>query len=111
MYRFCIPFPRRSAWSDWSACSGIEAIGEGSAEFEHFYFMLEAAIAGLGVSVSPWPLVAEDILSGRLIAPCGFIDSGLSYVVLRRQKQNRKALLFCEWLKKSADEYIVSSLS
>lgn len=102
---------RRSAWSDWSARSGIKASGEGSAEYEHFYFMLEAAIAGLGVSVAPWPLVAEDILAGRLIAPFGFIESGLSYVVLRRRKQNRKAALFCEWLKKAANEYIGSGLS
>jgi len=102
---------RRSAWSDWSTRSGIESIGEGSAEFEHFYFMLEAAIAGLGVSVSPWPLVAEDILSGRLIAPFGFIESGLSYVVLKRRKQNRKAALFCGWLKKAADEYSGSGVS
>jgi DNA-binding transcriptional LysR family regulator len=65
----------------------------------------------LGVSVSPWPLVAEDILSGRLIAPFGFIESGLSYVVLKRRKQNRKAALFCGWLKKAADEYSGSGVS
>ncbi|NDL62959.1 LysR substrate-binding domain-containing protein [Acerihabitans arboris] len=102
---------RRGAWSDWSARSGIDADGEGSAEFEHFYFMLEAAIAGLGVSVSPWPLVAEDVTSGRLIAPCGFIESGLNYVALRRRKQNRKATLFCDWLKTAAEEYRASDRS
>ncbi len=99
---------RRGAWSDWSALSGRAVEGTGSAEFEHFYFMLEAAIAGLGVSISPWPLVAEDIASGRLIAPFGFIESGLSYVALRRRKQNRKASLFCDWLKTTAEEYAVS---
>ncbi len=96
---------RRGAWSDWSALSGNRVEGTGSAEFEHFYFMLEAAIAGLGVSVSPWPLVADDIAAGRLIAPFGFIKSGLSYVALRRLKQNRKASLFCDWLKRAAQEY------
>ncbi|HEY0211446.1 LysR substrate-binding domain-containing protein [Acerihabitans sp.] len=102
---------RRSAWSDWSARSGIAAAGEGAAEFEHFYFMLEAAIAGLGVSISPWPLVAEDVASGRLIAPFGFIDSGLDYVALRRRKQNRKADIFCRWLETAAQEYVASMRS
>ena len=102
---------RRSAWADWRALSGKTAEGTGSAEFEHFYFMLEAAIAGLGVAVAPWPLVADDVTTGRLIAPFGFIESGLSYVALRRQKQNRKAALFCGWLKKAAEQYAASNLA
>jgi LysR family glycine cleavage system transcriptional activator len=96
---------RRSAWADWAQRAGVETGEQGSAEFEHFYFMLEAATAGLGVAIAPWPLVADDVASGRLIAPQGFIESGLSYVTLRRKKQNRKADIFCAWLKSAAEAY------
>lgn len=73
--------------------------------------MLEAAIAGLGVAIAPWPLVVDDVLTGRLIAPHGFIQSGLGYVALKRQKPNRKADIFCQWLKTVAQEYQSSRIS
>ncbi|KQN52318.1 LysR family transcriptional regulator [Serratia sp. Leaf50] len=102
---------RRSAWADWRRRANVNQWGSDAGEFEHFYFMLEAAIAGLGVAIAPWPLVAEDVKAGRLQAPCGFIESGLSYVALRRQKQNRKADIFCRWLQAVAAEYAASPLS
>jgi len=102
---------RRSAWADWSANSGIAPQGKGAAEFEHFYFMLEAAIAGLGMAVAPWPLVAEDVSAGRLLAPFGFIASGMDYVLLKRRKPNRKASLFGAWLQQAANEYQASPVS
>ena len=96
---------RRSAWTDWSKRAGIEA-GTGTVtEFEHFYFMLEAAVGGLGVCIAPWPLVADDIAAGRLVAPFGFIESGQDYVALRRRRRNRKAATFCSWLHDVAVEF------
>lgn len=74
-------------------------------EFEHFYFMLEAAVGGLGVCIAPWPLVADDIIAGRLIAPFGFIESGQEYIALRRRRRNKKATTFCRWLHDVADEF------
>jgi len=64
--------------------------------------MLEAASSGLGVCIAPWPLVADDIRSGRLVAPMGFIDSGQSYVALRRHRRHRKSSAFCAWLAEEA---------
>nr|WP_281438212.1 LysR family transcriptional regulator [Rhizobium sp. BG4] len=75
-------------------------------EYEHFYFMLEAAGAGLGVCVAPWPYVTGDIRDNRLAAPFGFIDSGHEYVALRRARRNRKSVIFCEWLRAEAEDFV-----
>ncbi|MET3927103.1 LysR substrate-binding domain-containing protein [Devosia sp. 2618] len=90
---------RRHAWADWSKRAGRSADGTHGNEYEHFYFMLEAASAGLGVCIAPWPLVADDVRSGILAAPLGFIPSGQTYIALqRRSRGHRKSALFCDWL-------------
>jgi DNA-binding transcriptional LysR family regulator len=93
---------RLSAWSDWSVQSGRPLDHEPGTEYEHLYFMLEAASAGLGICVAPWPFVADDIKAGRLVAPRGFVASGKTYVALRRARRHRKSSLFCEWLRGEA---------
>lgn len=109
-YSFGVPLlhtiSRRTAWSDWQQLSGKTIVGTGESEYEHFYFMLEAATAGLGVAIAPWPLVADDVMTGRLTALSGFIDSGLDYVVLRRRQHSRKVEVFCTWLQRAAAEYV-----
>lgn len=96
---------RPSAWPDWQARSGRSIAAGPRVDYEHFYFMLEAARAGLGVCAAPWPYVADDIKAHRLVAPFGFIDSGHSYVALRRSRRNRKASLFCDWLQAEAEHF------
>ncbi|GAA3072528.1 trpBA operon transcriptional activator TrpI [Rhizobium viscosum] len=100
---------RLRAWDDWLTRSGIAVEAGGRVEYEHFYFMLEAANAGLGVCVVPWPYVTDDIRFGRLSAPHGFLESGHEYVALRRARRNRKSSLFCEWLEKEARAFVLSN--
>lgn len=99
---------RLRAWDDWLARSSVVVETGGRVEYEHFYFMLEAANAGLGVCVVPWPYVTDDIRFSRLTAPHGFLESGHEYVALRRARRNRKSTLFCEWLEKEAREFATS---
>lgn len=99
---------RLRAWGDWLSRSGAPVEAGTRVEYEHFYFMLEAASAGLGVCVAPWPYVTDDIRFGRLTAPLGFLDSGHHYVALRRARRNRKSTLFCEWLQKEAQAFSAS---
>lgn len=96
---------RPQAWADWSSRSGVRLENETGHEYEHFYFMLEAATAGLGVCIAPWPLVADDIHAGRLVAPYGFIENGMDYVAIRRMRRHRKSALFCEWLQDEARQF------
>lgn len=97
---------RADAWPDWCGRTGMTVNAKSGAEYEHFYFMLEAATAGLGVCIAPWPLVADDIRAGRLVAPYGFIDSGKDYVALRRRRKHRKSSLFVDWLQSEARNFI-----
>jgi LysR family glycine cleavage system transcriptional activator len=99
---------RLRAWDDWLARSRIPVEGGARVDYEHFYFMLEAAGAGLGVCVAPWPYVTDDIRTGRLIAPLGFLESGHEYVALRRTRRHRKSSLFCQWLHREAVDFMAA---
>lgn len=96
---------RLRAWDDWLLRSGFIIGGGARVEYEHFYFMLEAAGGGLGVCIAPWPYVTSDIGLGRLVAPFGFVESSQDYVALRRSRRSRKSTLFCEWLRSEALEF------
>ena len=70
---------RLNAWTEWANVAG-SALPQGPAQiFEHFYFSLQAAVAGLGVAIGPWHLVRDDIDSGLLVAPLGFVEDGSRY--------------------------------
>jgi LysR family transcriptional regulator, glycine cleavage system transcriptional activator len=61
---------RRRAWMRWLDVAGISTLKPaGEQVFEHFYFAIQAALAGVGVVMGPLALAAEDIRSGRLVAP------------------------------------------
>jgi LysR family glycine cleavage system transcriptional activator len=96
---------RPDAWSDWLARSGTENVDASRGQrFEHFYFLLEAAVAGLGVAVAPHPLVREDLKLGRLVAPFGFVKSGQRYCLLHPAElvQAGKVRTFRRWIEKAA---------
>lgn len=76
---------RPGAWQEWAAATG-QSIPDASWQiFEHFYFSLQAAVAGLGVAIGPWHLVRDDLDSGVLAAPLGFIEDGSRYCLLSPQ--------------------------
>ncbi|MBK1625362.1 LysR substrate-binding domain-containing protein [Afifella marina] len=92
---------RPAAWADW--CREKDLVPPtGGRVFEHFYFLLEAATAGLGVAIAPEVLVRDDVAAGRLLAPFGFAPTGQAYVALRPRRPNRDAQLFIAWLEDAA---------
>lgn len=70
---------RPEAWPAWAARLGWAETRFDGPRYEHYYYTLEAASAGLGVCLAPWHLVAADVASGRLAAPLGFTRSGYHY--------------------------------
>lgn len=65
-----------SAWAEWEDHTGMSlAEPAETREYEHVFYTLEAATAGLGVGMSPWIYVAGDIEAGRLVAPLGFVET------------------------------------
>jgi LysR family glycine cleavage system transcriptional activator len=92
---------RLDAWPLWIERTGAKGLTSGKGpRFEHYYFLLEAAVGGLGVALAPYPLVAEDLRLGRLVAPFGFISSDRAYYFLSpRDRANlRKIRIFRSWL-------------
>jgi len=73
---------RPTAWQEWANAKGLPIPDREMQSFEHFYFSIQAAVAGLGVAIGPWHLVRDDIQSGVLAAPLGFIEDGSRYCLL-----------------------------
>lgn len=92
---------RPQAWPQWLQLSGLETselqLGQG---FEHLYYLLEAAVAGLGIAIAPQQLVADDLAAGRLLAPWGFVETRarLTYWSGVRQADGRSEKLL-HWLR------------
>ncbi|MDR2873028.1 MAG: LysR family transcriptional regulator [Xanthomonadaceae bacterium] len=92
---------RPQAWPNWAAKQGldIESLHYGTS-FEHLSYLLEAALAGLGVAIAPEPLVIEDLKNGRLVAPWGFVPTPGQWALcaLHRNTDPRVTAL-AQWLK------------
>lgn len=87
-------------WREWEATSGVAfAPARVDREFEHYFYMLEAAASGLGVAIGPWAFVQGDLASGRLKAPLGFVKGQASFVaLLPRAGATAHARVFRDWL-------------
>ena len=65
---------RPEAWSDWQAAAGQAKLHPPNhSAFDHFYLLIQAAACGLGIAVVPQMLVLDQLASGRLVAPFGFL--------------------------------------
>ena len=94
---------RPGAWRDWSLLAASPPAIGSERFFDHFYFTLQAAAAGLGMAIGPHPLVRDDLENGLLTAPFGFAETSVEYVVLCREEPPRDGRIrrFIDWL---ADE-------
>ncbi len=92
---------RPDAWRDWSRNAQPLQHNGRERVFDHFYFSLQAAVAGLGIAIGPSLMVQEDIDAGHLIAPFGFDYSGCDYVALSLRPLDGRGKLaeLVEWLK------------
>ncbi len=91
---------RPQAWPRWARGNGLEPaqlrLGQ---SFEHLYFLLEAALAGLGVAIAPQQLVADDLAAGRLLAPWGFVETEAKLALwVPTRRMDRRAEQLAEWL-------------
>ena len=73
---------RPAAWQEWATAAGLPTKDGSGQTFDHFYFSLQAAVAGLGVAMGSWYQVCDDVASGVLAAPLGFTADGSRYYLL-----------------------------
>jgi DNA-binding transcriptional LysR family regulator len=91
---------RPQAWPQWARHHGMDpaALRMGTG-FEHLYYLLEAALAGMGVAIAPQPLVAGDLAGGRLVAPWGFIETGAHWCLCTRSVDDPQLERLARWLR------------
>jgi Transcriptional regulator len=96
---------RPDAWWHWAQQQGMALVGHPEQRFDHFYFSLQAAVAGLGIAVGPWLQVRDDLAAGLLSAPFGFTPDGSGYYLLSPQAIVPGSALarLAEWLRLTAD--------
>lgn len=97
---------RPQAWPEWAQTQRLDpAQLQFGTEFEHLVYLLEAAVAALGVAIAPYPLVSADLASGRLLAPWGFTETRARWVLCgaRRNPDSRIGQL-ANWLGRELDD-------
>lgn len=97
---------RPQAWPDWAQHVGLNPdllrLGTG---FEHLYYLLEAASAGLGIAIAPEPLVRADIANGRLIAPYGFVETRARWLLCyRRDWADPRLPCLADWMRQALQD-------
>ncbi|WP_064603328.1 LysR family transcriptional regulator [Photobacterium sp. J15] len=99
---------RPQAWEDWSSNYGNTILSDNTHQtFAHFYFCFQAAVDGLGAAIGSYPLVADDLKRGNLIAPFGFILSGHSYILLSQERApDDLEQQFTVWLQQSLSQCV-----
>lgn len=86
-------------WPIWAAVAGIELPPAVERSFAHIHFAMDAALAGLGAAIVSWPMAADDVLGGRLVAPLGFRKTENAFAILTAPgAESRPLARFRDWL-------------
>ena len=98
---------RPDSWEHWFRSVGAHREDQQwGPSLEHFFMIIQAAIAGLGVALLPSFLIEDDIRSGKLVSP--FKDRiagpGGYYFITPASKSNLpRVTLFRKWLLEQLD--------
>lgn len=97
---------RPQAWPDWALRHGLDpaSLRYGTG-FDHLYYLLEAAVAGMGVAIAPQQLVSADLAAGRLLAPWGFAGTDGVWALCAPKRANDPRIgLLAGWLQRELAE-------
>nr|WP_300311713.1 LysR family transcriptional regulator [Halomonas sp.] len=102
---------RPDAWLDWCTQQDMDASRLTQAQgFDHLSYLLEATLVGLGVGIAPDYLVEEDLRSGRLIAPWGFVATEAHLVLAlpgnEASPRHPLSMALAEWLTKELSSQV-----
>jgi len=91
-----------SGWADWSRLTGVVLRPAPERKLPHLHVALEAATAGLGAAVLPWPIVCDDVRAGRLAVVGRFArEAGGVALIASPGEPSRALKAFTAWI---ADE-------
>jgi DNA-binding transcriptional LysR family regulator len=101
---------RPDAWREWFEIAGLTNVNAmGGPRYEIFSMLVEAAKAGLGVTLMPRFFVLNEIASGELVVPCPYVlHNQCSYYIVYPEDKRESELLqvFCGWLHAQAKSYL-----
>lgn len=90
------------AWSQWFEQAGCEKPPAADfLRFDEMFFVVQAALEGLGVALVPLSLVADDLAAGNLVLAFDGPDvsaADYAYVVTARGQSRPLLNEFCSWL-------------
>ncbi len=93
---------RAGAWAQYFAACGLAPPDlRQSPAFEHFFMVIEATAAGMGVALLPHALAADELASGRLVRPYErTLRNEQAYYIVHAPGagRTRKIRLVKEWL-------------
>ncbi|WP_336346507.1 LysR substrate-binding domain-containing protein [Pseudomonas monsensis] len=91
---------RPLAWDNWLRLAEMGVPHSSRVDYEHFYLCIQAALAGLGIGMASFLMVQDELASGQLSAPFGFIQDGSTYCLLspRPFESCANSMAFKTWL-------------
>jgi len=96
-------FNKAEDWQAWLRAAGVPNLrGRTAPKFDSYLLALEAALDGQGVALAPHFLVAEDLQSGRLVAPFDVTcqqPGGWYLIGLKERAQEPRIQRFTQWLQ------------
>lgn len=96
------PIRRPQVWHDWLTVADVRGVNAWAGpRFEHYYMIIQAAVAGLGLAILPHILVADELRSGRLENPLGLefaIEDSYYLVHPEHKGRDRRVRVLRDWL-------------
>lgn len=87
-------------WEDWADSAGIKLPFAKATRYEQLFYALQAAEAGVGVTIGPIDTVADALRDGRLVAPLGMTHlAGHYYLAWRNEAFSGKMHTVANWFK------------
>ena len=95
---------RRQDWDDWKQHLGLMRLKPARRlQFDHIHLVLQAAVDGLGVALTPTSLLGTDVAQGRLVCPLPRLRLPLQSIYYGcAPGAGREMRLFADWLDAQA---------
>ena len=96
---------RPKAWHDWGLAHGVAITGAPGPGFEHFFMLIEAAKAGMGLALLPRVLIEGPLAEGGLEIVCDATlqSDGAYYLITPENRTDRpESRAFRDWVLREA---------
>ncbi|HTR84619.1 MAG TPA: LysR substrate-binding domain-containing protein [Reyranella sp.] len=95
---------RKQDWDEWKMHVGLSRLRPARRlQLDHLHIVLQAAVDGLGVALTPVSLLGKDVEAGRLVCPLPNLRKPLEPIYRGVARDaGRETLLFADWLTRQA---------